>query len=210
MITGKAFSTISYNTKDFLLSVLDDLLSKDQIEFYMFINHLPEEDEAKEHIHLYVKPTHRNFDTNQFRNRLIQFIKGEQLPRRCLPCESSKFQDWFLYSLHDSSYLASKGQRRLYHYNIGDICTSDRSYMSDQYHRIDWTKINPIGAIIEAAYSGITFSEFIQQNPLPILQVRSAEFIFHSIQSDGSLCRNNRSTHTPIDKPDLKPWNDGT
>ena len=42
MITGKPFSTISYNTKDFLLNVLDDLLLKDHIEFYMFIWHEPE------------------------------------------------------------------------------------------------------------------------------------------------------------------------
>lgn len=197
MITGRPFSTISYNTEKFLKAVLDRLLAQDDIEFYMVINHYPEEDEAKPHWHVYVVPTHKTFNTNQFRSELTEFIKGESLPRRCMPCQSSKFQDWFLYSIHDPSYLASKGQARKFHYQPSEIITSDRGWMDEQIHQIDWSKINPLGEIIRAAESGIEFDEFLKAYPLPILQVRSAEFVFRSVRL-GKLDRNGRKTHTPL------------
>lgn len=49
-------STISYNTKDFLIAKLDDLIKKHTISFYMGICHIAEQDEKKDHIHLYIQP----------------------------------------------------------------------------------------------------------------------------------------------------------
>ena len=195
MRTSKAFSTISYNTQDFLIDNLNRLLNSRDIDFWQYIYHNKEEDEEKDHIHLYVVPSHL-IDTNQFAREFVEFVEGESKPRRLRPCVSSKFQDWYLYAIHHSGYLAGKGQSRKYHYSIDDIICSDGVFLMDQVHQIDWTKINPLGAVIDAARSGISFSEFIEHANLSLLQVRSAQFVFEQVQG-GNLQRNNRLTHTP-------------
>lgn len=208
LITRKPFSTISYNSKEHLIRVLDKLKDDRKISFYFLIWHRPEEDEKKGHFHLYVVPAINRFDTFQFERELDEMVQGEDLPRRCLPCQSSKFQDAYLYFLHDSAYLYSKGQSRKYHYREKDIITSDRDHLLELSHQIDWTKINPLGTIINAARNGISFSEFLESFPLPILQVRSAEFVFKQIQGGETTFRNDRFTHEPGDKVDNSPWRD--
>ena len=198
MRTSKPFSTISYNSIDFLLSKLNTLTDRHVIDFWSFIEHTKEEDEEKDHIHLYIVPSGL-LDTNQFSREFIEFLPGESKPRRFRPCVSSKFDQWYLYCLHNSAYLASKGQTRKYHYDYGDFFCSDSVYMLEQIHQIDWTKINPLGAVIQAARSGITFSQFLEQANLSLLQVRSAQFVFEQVQGGNldKVNRNCRLTHSP-------------
>lgn len=63
MQTSKPISTISYNTEDFLVNVLEDLLRTHIIDFYMYIQHIGEIDlfgeQEKDHIHLFVIPNKR-------------------------------------------------------------------------------------------------------------------------------------------------------
>lgn len=195
MRTSKPFSTISYNTLDFLVDKLNALTDKNKIDFWSFIEHKKEDDEEKDHIHLYIVPSYL-IDTNQFSREFIEFVQGEKKPRKIRPCVSSKFPDWYLYSMHHSGYLASKGQSRKYHYELDDFLCSDSIYMLEQIHQIDWTKINPLGQVIEAARSGITFSEFLEKSNMTLLQVRSAQFVFEQVQG-GQLNRNGRLTHSP-------------
>ena len=56
MKTSKPFSTISYNTADFLSVKLNDLVNRRKIAFWAYVEHLPEEDEKKAHKHLYIVP----------------------------------------------------------------------------------------------------------------------------------------------------------
>ena len=44
MKTSKPFSTISYNTADFLSVKLNDLVNRRKIAFWAYVEHLPEED----------------------------------------------------------------------------------------------------------------------------------------------------------------------
>lgn len=189
-------STISYNTEDFLIEKLNYMLDHNIIDFWAYIYHYKEEDEEKDHIHLYVVPS-QLIDSNQFNREFVEFVEGEKLPRKNRPwVPSSKFDHWFLYIIHHAGYLASKGQSRKYHYSIDDVMRSDSVYLLDKVHQIDWTKINPLGSVIEAAKSGISFAEFLQKSNLNILQVRSAQFVFEQVQG-GQLNRNGRLTHTP-------------
>ncbi len=110
--TTKPISTISYNTIEFLQGMLDTFIKNHVIEFYCFIQHFPDTDSTKEHIHVYIEPN-RSIDTGEFRSAFNQFVQGEELPRGVLPFQKTKdFQDWYLYGLHDTTYLAKKGQQR--------------------------------------------------------------------------------------------------
>ena len=56
MRTSKMISTISYNSLEYLKLKLNDLIDRHIIVFYLFIHHLPESDELKEHTHLFIEP----------------------------------------------------------------------------------------------------------------------------------------------------------
>ena len=199
MRTSKPCSTISYNSIEFLQRKLDDLIRRGFIDFYAFVEHLPEEDEEKKHKHLYLFPS-KLVDTNQIRDELKEFDPNNPTkPLGCLPFQSSKFADWYLYILHDSAYLTSKGQARKYHYTDDDIISSDSDYFNELRHTIDWSKINTLGQVVQAAESGISFSEWIKNSPVSLLSVRSAQFIFEQVQKGADFNRNGRFTHTPVD-----------
>lgn len=199
MRTSKPCSTISYNSVDFLQRKLDDLIRRGFIDFYAFVEHLPEEDEEKKHKHLYLFPS-KLVDTNQIRDELKEFDSNNPLkPLGCLPFQSSKFADWYLYILHDTAYLTSKGQARKYHYTDDDIISSDHDYFNELKHTIDWSKINTLGSVVQAAESGISFAEWIKSAPVSLLSVRSAQFIFEQVQKGADFNRAGRFTHTPID-----------
>ena len=56
MRTSKPIATISYNTEEYLVSRLQELVRNKKICDYMYIKHFKEEDETKDHIHLWIKP----------------------------------------------------------------------------------------------------------------------------------------------------------
>ena len=57
MRTSKAFATISYNTTDFLKLKLGELVERGVLDFWAFVDHLPEIDEKKPHKHLFCVPS---------------------------------------------------------------------------------------------------------------------------------------------------------
>lgn len=132
MRTTKPTSTISYNSMGFLLGVLDRLVENGVIQFYALIKHLPEEDENKEHIHVYLEPA-KAVDTLWLRK---QFIEADpehpENPLGCMPMQASKWVDWYWYDLHDRAYLAAKGMSRKYHYQPDEVLTNDTEYMAEK------------------------------------------------------------------------------
>jgi len=198
--TSKPCSTISYNTGETLQRKLDELVRRGFIDFYAFIEHLPEEDEEKKHKHLFLFPS-KLLDTNQIREELKEFDPNNPTkPLGTLPFQSSKFADWYLYIVHDTAYLTSKGQARKYHYTDDDIIASDSDFFNELKHTIDWSKINVLGQVVQAAESGISFGEYIKSAPVGLLAVRSAQFIFEQVQKNEGFSRSGRVTHTPIDE----------
>lgn len=203
--TQRPLSTISYNTFDFLKGKLEDLRQHGDIDFWCFIFHHGEENEdgskEKDHYHVYIQPA-TALDRRQLRQEFIQFYRKEKLPRGFMPMQQSNFSDWYLYGLHDKEYLASKGQSRKYHYYDKDMVRSDDTFYWELIHRIDRTKINPLGEVVRAAQSGMSFAEFITTHQLSLLQVRSAQFVFQQVQGGiafKTLQRAGRKDHEPVD-----------
>lgn len=130
MKTTKAISTISYNTTAFLHGTLKRLVSEGILTFWVFIQHQPEEDETKEHFHVFMKPN-KAVDTLWLQNQFIEQVAGEKLPRKCLPIDPSKFADWYWYGLHDATYLAGKGMSRKRHYDGSEMVASDSDYLTE-------------------------------------------------------------------------------
>lgn len=200
MKTSKPFSTISYNTADYLTNKLDDLFQRRVIDFYAWIKHYPEEDESKEHKHLYIVPNGR-VDTDQV---LLYLIENDpQNPTRpfvCLRPRSSKFADWYLYALHDTAYLASKGQARKYHYGIADIVSADNDYLIEEIHQIDFAKINRLASLREAVTRGVSFEELLYNGSIPIQQTYAYRQAY-DLMSHYKLQRDKNPTHTPLCDP---------
>jgi len=146
--TSKPFSTISYNSKEFLILKLTELTRQHIISFWAFIPHKGEAEcdpttgeiiKDKDHIHLYVEPN-KSINTDDFRSLLLEVDKKKKnkLPLGCLPCRSSKFDDFYLYGLHDPEYLACKYEVKEYHYQRDEFNTSDpdafNNLIFDCYH----------------------------------------------------------------------------
>lgn len=105
-MTSRPQSTISYNTEPFLKSILDDLVEKHVIQFYMYIFHYGEEGD-KDHFHVFFQPNKR-IDVMDYADCFIEPVAGEKKPRKCRPFRPSSEEDWILYGLHDPEYLKSK------------------------------------------------------------------------------------------------------
>lgn len=198
MKTSKPFSTISYNSVDYLNTKLNDLVSRRLIDFYAWVLHYPEEDESKEHKHLYIVPNGR-VDTDQLLDYLLELDpKKPDKPLKCMRPHSSKFADWYLYALHDSSYLASKGQSRKYHYNIDDIATCDRDYLLEEVHTIDFAKLNRFNYLRDAALSGQSFESLLMSGSIPVQQTYAYHQAYN-LMSNFVTNRNDRTGHEGVD-----------
>jgi hypothetical protein len=176
---------------------LNEMIADALLDFWAYIEHLPEQDEKKRHKHLYLVPS-KLIDTAVFQKRLQEIDTTDLLakPLGCIVPVSSKFADWFLYSKHDKSYLTSKGQYRKYQYNDTDFIVSCQDYFKHLIHSIDYSKYSLTQRLIDALQDGETPQSLIisGQVPLPMINnfLKLSDFIRY-----GSLYRDGRSTHTP-------------
>lgn len=181
MRTIKPFSTIAYCDKFFLIQELDKLIDNQTLDFYAFVIHQPEEDEKKVHAHLFMIPT-RTFDTSTLKPILSQADPlNPTKPKSILPVRPSKFGDWYLYNTHNSLYLASKMQRRKYHYVDDDFITSDRDYFIELKHEIDMSTFMRTQFIREAVEHGTSFEQLLSQGIIPPQQVMGYEKIYEAL-----------------------------
>lgn len=128
-------TTISYNSEQFLVDTLDRLVKNKLISFYAFIRHEPETDELKPHIHLYIEPVNK-IDTATFPDFFNELdIEHPDKPLKILPLHTCRsWSNWMWYSLHDKSYLLSKGENRTYHYSIEDFQTNDYDDLINRFN----------------------------------------------------------------------------
>lgn len=171
MKTTKPLSTISYNTKPFLVSVLERLTKNEMISFWVIITHKPEEDENKEHTHVYLEPA-KAIDTTWLRKQFNEDDKEHpSSPLGVMPIAKSKFADWYWYGLHDKAYLASKNQSRKYHYSHDDMLTSDVECLAEMVRQ----NPNPKGELLkvmELVMQGFTSLQIAVQMNVPTRNLR--------------------------------------
>lgn len=176
--TDRPLSFISWNSENFLKNKLDYFIDNNTFAFYMFIKHYPEPKddmtgkEEKLHYHVYFEPFKR-IDTNVMIREFEEIEeKGINRPARI---QKSKFDNAYLYFIHDKSYLFSKGQERKHHYKYSDIITSSDFELAEKVRTIDYTKINKTNMalmkfLIESAKKGVSWVDLLETGQIPINQ----------------------------------------
>ena len=193
MKTSKSISTIHYVEPIKLKVKLDDLVIKNHISFYCFIKHLKEDDETKDHIHLFIIPNGR-IDTDALREELeFLDLNKPTMPIRCLPFTNSKFQDWYLYSLHNKAYLLSKAQARKYQYSNEEFTVSNYDYFNEMIHQVDFSKFKTQSLIIEQAKQQVPFENLVVSGQIPVQQIMQYQRLY-DIVFENTLKRN-KYTH---------------
>lgn len=196
MRTRSMISTISYNTPEFLRVKLEDLRKAKIISEWYFIEHQPEADEKKVHIHMLVVPS-KQLSTDDLAENFIQ-PDPPNPPRKTLWWEITKdWSDWYLYSIHDPEYLASKGQSREWVYTIDQMEAHDRDFLEERVARIDRSTLTPVSIVKKYVKSGLGFADLLASGSVPITQAYAFKLAFDTLGSD--LARNGRKTHTPKD-----------
>jgi len=199
--TTKPLSTISYNTFNFLLGVLDRLVSNDILSFYAFIHHDAEEDENKDHFHVYMEMA-KAVDTIWLRKQFNEpDPNNPKDPLGVLPFNKSKFCDWYWYGLHDKSYLLSKGQSRKFHYEATEVITDDTEYLAELVRQ------NPrptaeLAQVTELLQHGFTPMQIaLQMN----VKLRNLPFFLHGLEEvKGHVAE---ITNRGASVPHLEAWN---
>lgn len=148
MRTSKPISTISYNSQEFLVTKLEELVRNHKISDYVFINHFKEQDEKKNHIHLWIRPN-TLLDTMTLQDFLKEIDPANPTkPLKCIDFRISDIDEWILYCQHFSPYLASKGESREYHYTKDDFVPYDEDTFDDLYNHAfkgsNWAQRNQI------------------------------------------------------------------
>lgn len=139
MITKRPISTISYNSKEFITKMLDELISARKISFYSGVYHIGEvlDDGSKEkcHAHIYIEP-HKKIDSME----LIEMSKEvdpthPDKPLKTIFWHYSDWDNWLLYALHDIDYLKLKMQKRQYQYTYDEFFYSDSDEFFERYNQ---------------------------------------------------------------------------
>ena len=170
MRTSKPISTISYNSQQFLLHQLDELVKNHRISDYMYICHFAESDERKNHIHLWIKPN-TLIDTMDLQKFLTELNpENPAKPYKCIDFHQSNVDDWILYCQHFEPYLASKGESREFHYTKDDFIYNDEDTFEDLYNHAfkgsEWAKRNQ--TLQALAHGTMNPTELILNGTVPL------------------------------------------
>lgn len=173
MKTTKPISTISYNSENFLTLKLNELENAKLVSFWAFIKHQGEDDEGglKDHIHVYIEPA-SSVQTVNLEEVFKEFDPNHpDKPLGCISFRSSKFDDWYLYSVHDTPYLAVKGLVKKFHYQYEDFLYSSEPDFRFHFKSIDISHLTPVRVILDAQSEGLTFREFALSGRIPFREI---------------------------------------
>lgn len=189
MNTRKPIATVTYNTEPFLKSVLDELVKKKIIVYYMYVKHIGEINEItgekeKDHIHLFVEPN-LSINTMEFADKFIEPVPGKK-PLKTISWVNSQCDDWILYCLHDETYLMTKFEHRQEHYIYNDIVCSDsddcaRRY-THAYQSSGYARNRNLYAYIK---EGGTFQNLLQCGAISPNQVSFYDDYFKAVKMSG-------------------------
>ena len=156
MRTTKPISTVSYNSKEYLEGVLNGLVKAHKVAFWAYVYHMAEEDENKDHIHLYIEPNVK-LDTMDLADMFREVdLNNPTKPLKCIDWRSSKWDDWYLYGIHDEAYLRMKFETRKYHYRLEDVHASDMDELEIKAYRAMHSDVLKNVKIHDAMMNGIT------------------------------------------------------
>lgn len=197
MRTTKPIATISFNTPEYLSLKLDELLKSGIISFWAFVRHKPEDDEGglKYHQHVYVEPS-KMLQTDDLRTQLKEFDPSHpDKPLGVLTWNSSRFDPWYLYAIHDKRYLASKGQTRKFHYAENEVISSDEDDLLCKVRSIDMLSLTPYEDIIEAQSQGVSWNDYFRRGTIPLPQIKLYQEAWYTLMGVDSTNRNGKPNH---------------
>ena len=162
----------------------------------MFINHFAEEDERKNHIHLWIKPN-TLIDTMDLQKHFTELDPANPMkPLKCIDFKQSQVDDWILYCQHYGPYLASKGESREYHYSRDDFVYCDEDTFDELYHHAfkgsEWAKRYQILQALEQGKMSPT--QLILNGTVP-LNLASQLNAFKYMETHYGLDRGDRKNH---------------
>lgn len=198
MRTKKDVSTISYNTPEFLKRKLDEMLASHTISDYIFIQHHKEEDEKKDHIHLYVRPN-TLVDTMDLQRDLEEFdSQHPDKPLKCIDFRASKPDDWILYNMHYAPYLAMKFESREFHYRKEDFVCADPDTFDDLFaHAFRGSDFAQRYQLLQALKQGAEDpTALIFNGTIPLNQAANLS-AFTKMLEQKTVDRSGRKSHTP-------------
>lgn len=185
MKTSKSISTISYNTEDYLKSIIDKWRKAGIIEFAMWIRHEPEADEKKAHYHVFIKPA-KLIQTMDLENDSMEFDpQNPEKPLKMISFRTSKENDWVLYGIHDKDYLAEKGLTRDRHYDLQDIKTTCQDTLSDIIsHLSDDRKGRLEYRIMECCERGMSWGQIVGSGLIPLRYMAGAKIMYKALMGE--------------------------
>lgn len=197
MRTSKPISTISYNSQEYLIHQLDELVKKHKVSDYIFINHFAEEDEKKNHIHLWLKPN-TLLDTMELQKHFMELNpKDPTKPFKCIDFRPSQVDDFILYTAHYEPYLATKGESREYHYSKDDFVYLDDDTFDDLWNHAfkgsEWATRNQI---LQALSDGTADpSNLILNGTIPLNMASQLSSFLYMRHNYGTTTRGNHKNH---------------
>lgn len=182
MQTISVISNISFNTPEFFRLTIERLTSPavSLLDWCHWIEHQPDTDQRKPHIHFVCKPSKR-IDTNALRREFLEPVseayirslkevtENDLKPLGVLPFEKTRsMSDWLLYAVHDEKYLFKKGQRRNTTYPRQAVKSTDPDFLAAQWE----DTVDPLdaltGRVVEmVTVDGLSFSEVLQTGIVP-------------------------------------------
>lgn len=196
MRTTKPVSTISFNSASFLRTKLEELRHGKIISFWAYIVHQPEDDEGgkKEHIHLFIEPS-KMLLTDSLKEEFREFDPSHpDKPLCCISFRNSKFDDWYMYSIHNRSYLASKGESRRFHYPETDVVSSDSDDLNFRVKCIDLLALSPYADMKSAIAMGVSWGEYVARGVVPIPQINQFQKAYELLKNNATF-RNGHKNH---------------
>lgn len=163
-------------------------MNEGKIEFWSFIQHYPDEESGKMHIHLYMDPA-RPVETTTLNEKFIQFIPGEDLPRRNMNFRTSNFDNWYLYCLHDEVFLSMKGLSRTNRYLRDEFHSSSFDEFDRYVANINFAALYNRERIIEAAKDQMPLYQALEKGIIPPDNYRLLT-LFKSIKYDSRPVEN--------------------
>ena len=197
MRTSKPISTISYNSQEYLVQKLGELVKSHKISDWMFINHFAEKDESKDHIHLWIRPN-TLIDTMDLQNYFLELDPKHPIkPLKCIDFRPSEVDDWVLYSQHYEPYLASKMESREYHYTRDDFVYMDEDTFEDTYnHAFKGSKWAERNQVLKALADGsISPTALILNGTVPLNLASQLSSFKYMQQNYDVVDRNGRNGH---------------
>ena len=181
MRTQQPISFIWFGSESFLKDQLSCFVVENKVDFWCFIHHKKEEEEKKDHFHVFAMPS-SVIDSDYFKAHFVEADPNNVKPVKINRIETSKWYDWYWYGLHDPRYLSTKGiDPKRYVYSPNDIVRSDEDMFIEM--KLNTPKVkNSADPIREAVINRVPFVNLVDSGVVPIHLIRPYEKAYYELQ----------------------------